>query len=214
MKTADLIAQLEARTARVPPGQARRRLTAPVIVGLVVAVIAVFLWLGVRSLEDAVITRAFWMKAAYTAVLALAAAGMTLRAGRPGASAGAAPWLAIAAVSGMTILSAVEFVAADPSQRLALWLGASWSHCPFRILSLATPIYLGAVLGLRRLAPTRPARAGAAAGFLAGALGATAYQLHCPETGAMFVATWYSLGVLASALIGAVGGAFLLRWRI
>lgn len=214
MKTADLIAQLEARTERVPAGRARRRLAAPVIVGLVVAVVAVFVWLGLRSLAEAVVTPAFWMKAAYTAALGVAAAGLTLRAGRPGASAGGAPWLALAAVGAMAVLSTVEFMTADPSQRLALWLGASWSHCPFRILALAAPVYLGAVLGLRRLAPTRPGRAGAAAGLLAGALGAAAYQLHCPETGAMFVATWYSLGMLVSAFAGALGGVFLLRWRI
>jgi hypothetical protein len=65
---------------------------------------------------------------------------------------------------------------------------------------------------LRQLAPTRLRLAGAGAGLLAGALGATVYGLHCPETGAAFVATWYSLGVATWAAIGAALGPRLLRW--
>lgn len=214
MNTADLITRLTAAAEPVPRGRAGRMLLGRVLAGLAVSVIAVALWLGLRSLGEAVTTPPFWMKFAYTAALAVAAGGLTLKAGRPGSSPGAAPWLAVAAIGAMISLAAWEFLAADPGARMALWLGASWNHCPFRILAMAVPVYLGAVLGLRRLAPTHPARAGAAAGLLAGALGAAAYQLHCPETGAMFVTTWYSLGIAGSAALGAVGGLVLLRWRI
>jgi hypothetical protein len=79
-------------------------------------------------------------------------------------------------------------------------------------MAISAPIYLGLVFGMRRLAPTRPSLAGASAGFLAGALGATAYQVFCPETGAMFVTTWYTLGIAACTVVGAVIGSRALRW--
>ena len=42
----------------------------------------------------------------------------------------------------------------------------------------------------------RTRAAGAAAGLAAGAFAATVYCLHCPEVSAIFVLTWYSLGIL------------------
>ena len=68
-------------------------------------------------------------------------------------------------------------------------------------------------LSARKLAPTRPMAAGLALGLASGAIAATAYGvLHCPEATAAFVATWYSLGVLFAAGLGAVVGRWLMRW--
>ena len=53
------------------------------------------------------------------------------------------------------------------------------------------------------MAPTRLNAAGGAAGFAAGAWAATLYCLHCPEVSALFVLTWYTLGVELAAAIGA-----------
>jgi len=65
---------------------------------------------------------------------------------------------------------------------------------------------------LRQLAPTRLAIAGAAAGLLAGGVGASVYGLYCGETAATFVVIWYTLGIAAGAALGAVIGSRLLRW--
>ena len=54
--------------------------------------------------------------------------------------------------------------------------------------------------------------AGAAAGLGAGAWAATIYCLHCPEASALFVLTWYSLGILLATAIGALVGPRFLRW--
>ncbi|MDQ2861234.1 MAG: DUF1109 domain-containing protein [Pseudomonadota bacterium] len=54
--------------------------------------------------------------------------------------------------------------------------------------------------------------AGAAAGLLAGAAGATVYGLYCDETAALFVVTWYTLAIAVCAAIGALLGARWLRW--
>jgi hypothetical protein len=68
------------------------------------------------------------------------------------------------------------------------------------------------MLALRSLAPTRLRLAGTAAGLAAGAVGASVYQLHCPELAAPFLGTWYVLGILAPAALGALIGPRLLRW--
>jgi hypothetical protein len=54
--------------------------------------------------------------------------------------------------------------------------------------------------------------AGAVAGLAAGAFAATVYCLHCQEVSALFVLTWYSLGILLAASVGALLGPRLLRW--
>jgi hypothetical protein len=65
---------------------------------------------------------------------------------------------------------------------------------------------------MRGLAPTRLQLAGAAAGLAAGAAGAWVYAFYCTESAAAFVAVWYSLGIAAVTLAGAVAGRFVLRW--
>ena len=59
---------------------------------------------------------------------------------------------------------------------------------------------------------TRLRAAGGAAGLAAGAWAATIYCLHCPETSAIFVLTWYSVGIMLAAGAGAVLGPRLMRW--
>jgi hypothetical protein len=60
--------------------------------------------------------------------------------------------------------------------------------------------------------PTRPAVAGAAAGVLAGTLGAAAYSVVCKNDGGLFVAVWYSVAILIVAGLGAIVGRRALAW--
>ena len=55
----------------------------------------------------------------------------------------------------------------------------------------AAPL-VGALLALRQGAPEHPAFAGAAAGLLAGAIGAACYATHCPDDSPLFVAAWWA----------------------
>jgi hypothetical protein len=68
------------------------------------------------------------------------------------------------------------------------------------------------MLALSRLAPARLGSAGAAAGLVGGATGATAYAFHCAETSPGFVFVWYSLGLAAASAAGALLGPRMLRW--
>src|SRR5262249_51871910 len=119
---------------------------------------------------------------------------------------------ALLVILAMLGLGAAQIVAAAPAGRLTLWLGHTWKVCSPLILLLAVPIYAFLVAAIRRLAPTRLPRPGGAAGFAAGALAATLYGLHCPEQAAAFVATWYTLGIAAATVLGAIAGRRLLRW--
>ena len=66
---------------------------------------------------------------------------------------------------------------------------------------------------MRGLAPTRLGEAGAAIGLAAGGMGAFPHAWHCMETGAPFLAVWYTLGVAAATFVGWLLGPRVLRWK-
>lgn len=154
-----------------------------------------------------------WLKIAYG--LAFAAAGLAVleRAGRPAAGSGgrrfgwaAAVWLSLG------VLGAWQLAVTPQSARSALVMGQSSATCPWWIAATSIPFFLAMVLAVRRLAPTRPRVAGAAAGLTAGGFAIASYSLHCPEPGLMFIGLWYTLGALVPAAAGALLGPRLLRW--
>lgn len=213
MKTEDLIATLSADTVPPPRLALGARLGLACGVSAIIALVATALWLGLRpDMMGAMHTRAFWMKACYTGALSIAGFMAVSRLARPGGRAGAAAWILALVVTVMFSMSGMRMIMMPADHRMAAWLGASWTVCTRNIVMLSIPVFVGVILVLRQLAPTRLRLAGAGAGLLAGALGATVYGLHCPETGAAFVATWYSLGVATWAAIGALLGPRLLRW--
>ncbi|WP_163364559.1 NrsF family protein, partial [Escherichia coli] len=66
---------------------------------------------------------------------------------------------------------------------------------------------LAAILtAMTTAAPADPARAGAIAGFTAGAIAAVFYGMHCVDDSPLFVATWYTLAIGAMAIAGAAIG--------
>jgi len=189
MRTTDLI-ELLARDVRVtPPGAVNRKLLAALIAGAAVTFAIVALGLRCQPLLAVAQQPWFWMKAAYTGLLTVAGIVIVRRLSMPGATVGAAPVAAAVIILVMLGLGGGQILSAAPGARLALWLGHTWKVCSPLILLLALPIYGCLIAAIRRLAPTRPALTGAAAGFAAGALAATLYGLHCPEQAAAFVVT-------------------------
>lgn len=213
MNTDDLIATLSRDVPRVPRHAVGWRLVAGVALGAMVAALLVIFGLGARpDLAVAVHGFAFWMKWTYTISLALLALAATAELARP--NGGRPRWVWFAAVP-VVLLSGVglaELVTTPSGEWLAMWLGHSWMVCPWIVLALAMPIFIGLLWSFRRLAPTQLRAAGATAGLAAGAFAATVYCLHCPEVSAIFVLTWYSLGIGLAAAIGALLGPRLLRW--
>ncbi len=212
MKTDELIGLLAKDAAPATPKPVAPGLLTAALVGALVSGLALVVWLGLRPMGAAMHSPPFWMKTAYTALVAIAGFMITARLARPGARMGWAPWIVAAAVAWLAILAMMEMRRTPPSGMSHLWLGWTWKICALRILALSTPVFVAVLWLLRRMAPTRLALAGAAAGLFAGGVGATVYGLYCEETAAAFVVVWYSLGMAACAALGAVIGPRLLRW--
>jgi hypothetical protein len=89
---------------------------------------------------------------------------------------------------------------------------ASVPICYFAILGAAVPALAILLHVTRKGVVTRPWRAGAAAGLLAGALSAAAYAIACKNDGARFVILWYGLSIGTVSTLGAILGQRFLRW--
>ena len=213
MKTAELIAVLAGGATPVSPGAARRRLVAACLIG---AAMTAALFLTVRGVQPGSLafarTAPFWMKTGYTVWLAIGGYLLAESAARPGLRPTGAAYVIGAALLSIICLAAMNLIVLPSGQWPAAWMGHSALICPFAILISATPAFVAVVLVMRGLAPTRLGFAGAAAGLLAGGVGAAVYALWCRETAAIFVATWYTLGVAACGGIGALLGPKILRW--
>jgi len=153
-----------------------------------------------------------WMKLAYAAALALAAAWLTACLARPVARPGAPSCTVAGVIAVMGASGALALLRAEPGTRGAELLGVSWSSCPWSVLVLSLPALAATLWAVRGLAPARPAAAGFASGVFAGALGALGYSLSCPEASAAFVALWYTAGIGLAGTVGAVLGTRVLRW--
>jgi hypothetical protein len=212
--TNDLIDRLAAEAGAMRGPAVGSRLRWAAAAGLTGAVIIVLSWLGVRpDLGQAIATPAFWLKVGYAAALTLAGYVALERLARPVGSGRRGLALALGALAVLGVMGGAELAMAAPADRLTLWLGRTWRHCPLNILALSGPMMVAGLFAVHSLAPTRLLLAGAATGLFAGGVAMTAYCLHCPETQPAFVATWYSLGAALTATAGAALGPLVLRWR-
>lgn len=213
MKTDELVALLARDATPVKRGALPMRIGIFSIVGAIAAFGILVVWLGIRpDLAEAVTGSTYWMKTLYTFGVGIAGFALVERLSRPGAK-GRIGW-ALAGFFTVAILAiaASQLIATPPEQMRAAFMGSSWDKCPWRILALSLPGLAVILWTMRRFAPTRPALAGAAAGLLAGGIASTVYGLHCQEIAAPFVALWYSLGMILSAIVGSLIGSRLLRW--
>lgn len=213
MKTEDLIGLLAADAAPVPRHVGERRLVLALAGGTLLALAWVQGSYGVRAdLAEVAGTVPFLIKVAMPLAVAVLGAAAVFRLGHPGMRLGA-----LGAVLGLPVLllwvwALLVWSGADPAQRGTLLWGDTWRVCSMNVALTALPVLALALWYLRGLAPTRPAWAGAAAGWLAGGVGAAAYALHCPEMDAPFLAVWYVLGMLVPTALGTFAGHRLLRW--
>ncbi len=210
MRTGDLIRALAADGEVRPPGRALALALIPsvaIALGLHLAV------LGFRPhLLNLLGEPRLLFKLCLTFLLAALSGVLVSRIGRPGVGVRRAAFMlaivpALLAVANLAELLAVPV--AEWGQRL---VGTNAKACLESIPFLAAAPLVAALLALRQGAPERPALAGAAAGLLAGAIGAACYATHCPDDSPLFVAAWYSLAIGFVTAIGALAGSRLLRW--
>jgi hypothetical protein len=213
MKTENLIQALtiDAATPAVPLG---RTLGTWLLPGVAIAIGFYFAALGLRPhlLSLAADDPRIFFKIGLMVLLTCLAAPLTLRLVKPGAKLRSVS-LALIIVPALLVLAILFEVftisEADWGHRL---IGHNAMFCLKSIPLLALAPFCALLFALRDGAPSRPALAGAAAGLLAGAIGATLYATHCPDDSPFFVATWYSIGIAIVTAAGALIGARVLRW--
>jgi hypothetical protein len=213
VRTDDLIEALAGDSGPSPSGSVSRTLALGLAVGAVVSFAVMVLWLGVRpDLMDAMRTGPFWMKFAYALSVAALGFGLIERLARPDGEGGVFGPMLLAPLGVMTALANYQLWGAPEELRMTMMLGHTYQICARNIVIVSAPIFLGLFWAMRSLAPTRLTFAGAVAGLLAGATGTFIYAFHCDESAAPFVAIWYTLGIAAVGVLGALLGRSLLRW--
>jgi hypothetical protein len=189
------------------------RLTAAAGLGILIAILFLGAAKGFRP----------WPMEAAMAMAASVKAGYALTLGAPSLLAAARlasperhgeAWHAWIAWP-VALLAAVAFgqwLGAPAAARSGMLLGSSAQACPSWIVEASLPSLVGLIRIMRTQAPTRPALTGALLGLAAGAAGAGAYALFCPETSLGFIAIWYTAGLASMVALGALLGSWLLRW--
>jgi hypothetical protein len=212
VKTDELIAHLSAELAPTQPHYVRGVLASGLGLGILFSGLLMLTAMGPRpDLVVAMAKGAFWMKLTYTLSFAALGLWMVERLGRSDASA-RTPALLLAVPMILLLAVAILQLMEPGANRHHLVMGDSWRVCALDILTLSLPLFLTLFWALRKLAPTRLGLAGAAAGLLAGAAGASIYAFHCVEYTAPFILVWYSTGMALAAAIGAGLGRWALRW--
>ena len=213
MKTDDLINLLAAGEVAVPRRSASGRIGWAVLAALPLSFVILFAEYGLRrDLVQAMFWPMFWVKVLFPLCIAVAAFVTLQRLARPGVRVRQAWWGGVLPVLGIWGLAVFAWFSLPIEERMPSLMGQSWRICALSIGLMALPVFAAAFVALRRMAPTRPALAGAAAGALAGGLGAAVYALHCAELTAPFLAVWYVSGIAVPVLLGAAPGPRLLRW--
>lgn len=213
MKTDDLVALLANGAGPVPHHAASRRLGLALLAGAPLSLAILLVGYGPRrDLLQALFWPMFWVKLLFPLCIALAAFVMVQRLARPGVAVRRSWIAAVVPVLVVWAMAAVAWFTLPDPMRMPALMGQSWQICALGIGVMALPVFAAAMLALKGLAPTRPALAGAAAGALAGGVGASVYALHCIELTAPFLAVWYVSGIAVPVLVGAALGPRLLRW--
>ena len=211
MKTEDLVEALVADRAagrRTIP----KALATALALGSLLSLAPFLVELGVRKdISQALVTWRFDLKVGLVLLALVSAFGLCMALSRPVLS-GRPAWrlLPLAALAAVAV--AIELTALP----LASWgtrlVGSNALICLTAIPLLAMAPLAAVLFALRSAAPASPALAGAAAGLLAAAAGATLYAFHCFDDSPLFVMTWYVLAAIPVVVLGAIAGHRLLRW--
>jgi len=212
MRTEDLIGALVVDGEAVTPPLARRFLLA-IAAGAVLTALVFTVLVGPRhDIAAAAATPRFLLKFVEAAGLAAAAGLTALRLLRPAADRRAGR-LALALVVLLVVAAVIGEALLVPADQWGRRLvGTNWYHCLALVPFLGLPPFALALWAARDGAATDPGRTGAAVGLVAGGIGAFFYAANCIDDSPFFVATWYTLAVLALAGLGALIGRRILAW--
>lgn len=211
MKTDDLIT-LMAQDAPVGLHYGRA-LAIALGAGVVLSALLLVASVGLRhNMASVFETARVLFKITVTLVLAVLAARLAMRIGRPGEET-RLPALLLALPAVMVTAAVVaELVALPADAWRANLVGGNALFCLFFVPFLSLAPFIGLFWALKKGAPQNPTAAGAAAGLAAGAIAAATYAWHCPDDSPLFLATWYTVAIAGVTATGALLGRRLLRW--
>lgn len=213
MKTEDLIADLGRRPPRKFPIGPKAELCTAALFSLLTATTLSVLWLKPRNdlaISLIVANNVFILKFVFCIGVVAAALAILQKLSLPGRAVTsgliAIPFLTVIALAGHELIE--RYVTG-----LSHSADHTWLECLWQIPALALPALVILGLVVRRLAPTDLNRTGAYLGLLAGGIGATGYAFHCHHDSVLFVGIAYSLAIIEMALLGALVGPYVLRWK-
>lgn len=209
----DLIDTLTDDLQPAPPRRPVLTVLTPMAAAALIPLAIVYFYFGLRpDMDSAVMLPHFWVKLGVMALIAAVSVPALLHLSRPGGKPGKGLAVAGLLAAGLVVAGLVNLALTPEGARIEALLGHSWEKCLWRVSLLALPLFAASVIGLRRMAPTRPREAGLAAGLVAGGGAAAIYSLACTETSLTFLASWYLLAVVLVAAAGMLLGPRLLRW--
>ena len=211
MNTESLIATLTTDAAARPRRSLARDCWLALIGGAVVAVAMMAATIHPRA-DFAVVDHEprFLFKFVVSLALALPAAWLVFRAARPQAK----PRLASLMIAPLLLIlaCAIELYLTQSSTWATRAIGSNAIFCAICVPLLSIAPMIGLFYALSRAAPANARLAGFVAGLCAGGIGAAAYAAHCTDDSPLFVAVWYSMGVVLMGAVGALLGSRYLRW--
>ncbi|MFN3835613.1 MAG: DUF1109 domain-containing protein [Glycocaulis sp.] len=185
----------------------------PLTVAALLPLAAIIFYYGLRpDMGTAMAGPVFWVKLAVPGIVAAAAGIALARLSRPGAPPGPGLMIALAAMAILAAAGLASLASLPAEMRLPVLFGQSWQKCLLSVGAFGLAFLAGGFWALRRMAPVRPHLAGFALGLVAGGLAAALYSLACNEDALPFLASWYQLGILAVALLGALISPRIVRW--
>ncbi len=203
-----LVADLEPSRLRF-----RARLRLELACGAALASLLLLVALHLRpDLDAQIASPRLWFKFATTLALSIASLGLVVRLATPGANV--RPWFGALFIALLIMGFGVvaEAITTPPASWAARLVGRNAAYCMTLIPVLSAAPLACLLHALRRGAPTDPGLAGAAAGLLAGGVGAMLYALHCTDDSPFFVVAWYSLAIAVVAFAGYAAGRRWLGW--
>jgi hypothetical protein len=213
MKTEELIKAMAADAKSVEPPIAQ---TVAMAVGVatLIAALAFYGMFGIRdNFMDLVTTSVrFVFKFVLTLSIAIPAFVLVRGLARPDFKLGKAMWWLALAPLVLAVGIIAELVALPADAWKANMIGHNSIFCLIVIPLLSLAPLIAVLYALRRGAPTHPAVAGAVGGLLSAGIAATLYAAHCPDDSPLFLAAWYTFGILLMTGIGALLGSRMLRW--
>ena len=211
MKTDDLINML-AKDARVRLRFGRVFLIA-LVIGVVISAALLLSTIGIRkNMAEMIETPRVLFKLGITLLLALTATRLAFRIGKPGVSLRSAALTLILPLAVLIAGIVTELLVVPQADWASRMEGQFSAFCLFFVPALSIAPLAAILYSIREGAPENPGTAGAVAGLAAGGIAAAIYAWHCPDDSPLFLATWYSIGILAATGAGFLLGRKILRW--